>query len=231
MSSLRRTSVVSGGTGGLGRAVTAALLGAGDRVVVPWIAEDERRDLEQAHPEAASQDRLVFVQADVTGTEGAGAVARVAGPATLLVNGVGGFAGGMPVVETELEVWDRLYRMNVRSAVALSRALLPDMIARRRGIVVNVASEAAVARPAGLAAYSASKDAVLVLTETLQKEVLAFGIRVNAISPSTIDTEANRRAMPDADFSTWTAPADIAAVVLTLASDAARSVRGARIPV
>jgi NAD(P)-dependent dehydrogenase (short-subunit alcohol dehydrogenase family) len=72
---------------------------------------------------------------------------------------------------------------------------------------------------------------VLVLTETLQREVMAHGIRVNAISPSTIDTPANREAMPDADFSTWTAPASIASVVLLLASDGASSVRGARIPV
>jgi NAD(P)-dependent dehydrogenase (short-subunit alcohol dehydrogenase family) len=226
-----RQVVVSGGTGALGRAVTAAFLGANDRVIVPWIDVKERAELERAEADALKESRLELVEADVAEASGAAAVAAAAGPVDVLVNGVGGFAGGSTVWETELDVWDRLYRMNVRTAVALSRAVLPGMIARQRGSIVNVASEAALARPAGLAAYSASKDAVLVLTETLQRETLPHGIRVNAISPSTIDTPANREAMPDADFSTWTAPASIASVVLLLASDGASSVRGARIPV
>ncbi len=149
----------------------------------------------------------------------------------MLVNGVGGFAGGTPVWETELEVWDHLYRMNLRSAVALSRAVLPGMVERGSGAVVNVASEAALARPAGLAAYSASKSGVLVLTATLQRELEGTGVRVNAVSPATIDTPANRRAMPDADFASWTPPSTIAAAILMLTTNQARGVRGARLPV
>ena len=231
MSRAPRNVIVSGGTGALGRAVTAAFLAANDRVVVPWIDAGERAEIERVEADALRAARLELVEADVAEAAGAAAAAAAAGAVDVLVNGVGGFAGGSPVWETELEVWDRLYRMNVRSAVALSRAVLPGMIARAGGSIVNVASEAAITRPAGLAAYSASKDSVLVLTETLQKEVAAHGIRVHAVSPSTIDTAANRQAMPDADFSTWTPPASIAAVVLVLASDEASSMRGARIPV
>jgi NAD(P)-dependent dehydrogenase (short-subunit alcohol dehydrogenase family) len=226
-----RNVIVSGGTGALGRAVTAAFLAANDRVVVPWIDPGERAEIERAEADALAAKRLELVEADVAEAAGAAAVAAAAGAVDVLVNGVGGFAGGSPVWETELEVWDRLYRMNLRTAVALSRAVLPGMVARAGGSIVNVASEAAITRPAGLAAYSASKGSVLVLTETLQREVVAHGIRVNAVSPSTIDTPANRRAMPDADFSTWTPPASIAGVVLVLASDAASGMRGARIPV
>jgi len=102
---------------------------------------------------------------------------------------------------------------------------------RRRGVVVSVASQAAFAAPAGLAAYAASKAGVVTLTRALQEEVASLGIRVHAVVPSTIDTPANRAAMPGADFSSWTPPAKIAGVVLWLASEAASSVRGALLPV
>jgi NAD(P)-dependent dehydrogenase (short-subunit alcohol dehydrogenase family) len=124
-----------------------------------------------------------------------------------------------------------MYRINLRTAVAMTRAALPGMLARGRGVVLNLASRAALERPAGLAAYAASKEAVLVLTETLQKEVAGRGVRVNALVPTTIDTPANRAAMPKADFRLWTPPERIAAVLLFLASEAGATVRGGAIPV
>ena len=159
------------------------------------------------------------------------AAVEAAGGVDVLVNGGGGFGGGAPVHETELALWDRMYRMNVRSVAAMTRAAAPGMLERRRGVILNVASRAADDRPAGIAAYSASKAAVGVLTETLQKELGDAGIRVCAVVPTTIDTPANRDAMPDADFSAWTPPAEIARVLVWLASDAARTVRGALVPV
>jgi NAD(P)-dependent dehydrogenase (short-subunit alcohol dehydrogenase family) len=226
-----RSVVASGGTGALGRAVVAAFLAAGDRVVVPWIVKAELDLCAELWRDAARAGRVRFVEADVAEEQGAVAVARLAPDAGVVVCGVGGFAGGAPVDATDLEVWDRMYRMNLRSAASLSRALLPGMRARRRGAIVCIASRAALERPAGLAAYSAAKAGVLVLTETLQREVAADGIRVNAVVPTTIDTPANRAAMPDADFSQWTPPAKIAEVILWLASDAAAAVRGAAVPV
>jgi len=147
------------------------------------------------------------------------------------VYGVGGFGGGTPVHGTDLELWDRMYRVNVRTAVAMTRAALPGMLARGRGCVLSIAAQAALTRPAGIAAYSAAKSAILVLTETTQREVAARGVRLNAVAPTTIDTPANRAAMPDADPSTWSPPARIAEVLLWLASPAATSVRGATVPV
>jgi NAD(P)-dependent dehydrogenase (short-subunit alcohol dehydrogenase family) len=226
-----RTVVVTGGTGALGRAVVAAFLAQGDRVVVPWIVKAERDEVSQLWRDAVASRRVELAEADVADEAGAAAVARAGGDVEVLVNGVGGFAGGTPVVETELEVWDRLYRMNVRSAVAMSRAVLPGMLARRRGAIVCVASRAAIERPAGLSAYSASKAGVAVLVETLQREVDASGVRVNAVVPTTIDTPANRRAMPGADVSKWTPPERIAEVIAWLASDAGSTVKGALIPV
>jgi len=228
---MARTVIATGGTGGLGRAVVRAFLEAGDRVVVPFVVEAERDAVAKAEREALDAERLLLIEADVAEDEGAAAVSKAAGPTQVLVNGVGGFGGGTPVFETGLDVWDRMYRMNVRTAAAMCRAVVPDMLARGEGVVLNVASAAAPARPEGLAAYAASKEAVTVLTETLQKEVSGGGLRVNAVAPTTIDTPANREAMPDADRSAWTAPERIAVVLRWLASEDAGAVRGAIVPV
>ena len=226
-----RGVIVTGGSGALGRAVVSKFLAAGDRVLVPWILKAERDAIEAAEREALEAGRLVLVEADLAEESGARVAAGALPDAEVLVNGVGGFLGGSPVLETELEVWDRMFRMNVRTAVAMSRAVLPGMLARGRGAIVNVASRAAFDRPAGLAAYASAKAAIVVLTETLQREVHTQGVRVNAVVPTTIDTPANRAAMPGADFSLWTPPARIADVIHWLASDAGASVRGGLIPV
>jgi len=223
--------VVSGGTGALGRAVVSRFLAAGDRVLVPWIVKRELEALESGEAEALRAGRIVPVEADVAEESGARRVAEAAAPIEVLVNGVGGYAGGKPVHETELELWDRMYRMNVRTAVALTRAVLPGMLARGRGSIVNISSRAALDRPAGLGAYAAAKGAVLALSEIAQKEVGDRRVRVNTIVPTTIDTPANRAAMPGADFSLWTMPALIAEVVFWLSSEAGATVRGALIPV
>jgi NAD(P)-dependent dehydrogenase (short-subunit alcohol dehydrogenase family) len=226
-----RWVVISGGTGALGRALVARFLAAGDRVVVPWIVKRELDALEAEEAVALRAGRIVLVEADIAEESGARRVAEAAPLAAALVNGVGGYGGGKPLHETELELWDRMYRMNVRTAVSLTRALLPGMLARKRGSIANVASRAALDLPAGLSAYAAAKAGVLALSEILQKEVGARNVRVNTIVPTTIDTPANRAAMPDADFSQWTPPAAIAEVVYWLSSDAGATVRGAIVPV
>jgi len=222
--SAERSVVVTGGTGALGRRVVETFLAAGDRVTVPWIVKQEAAEL-------GGHERLVLLEADVAEEAGAAEVAGSAGRIDVLVNGVGGFGGGAGVHETELELWDRLYRMNVRSAAAMSRAALPSMLEAGAGVIVNVASRAADDCPPGIAAYSASKAAVAALTRSLHNEVSDRGVRVNAVVPTTIDTPANRAAMPDADFSSWTPPEEIARVMLWLAGDEGRTVRGGLIPV
>jgi NAD(P)-dependent dehydrogenase (short-subunit alcohol dehydrogenase family) len=231
MTARPRSVIVTGGTGALGSRVVAAFLAAGDRVTVPWIVPAERDALATTHHDALEAKRLSLLDADVAADGVAQGVAVYAGEPDVLVNGVGGFAAAGGVDATPLELWDRMYRVNLRTAVAMSAAVLPSMRERRRGVIVNVASQAAFARPPGIAAYAASKAAVVVLTESLQKEVAPDGIRVVAVAPSTIDTPANRAAMPGADFSTWTPPERIAEVILWLASDAASTVRGAIVPV
>lgn len=224
-----RSVLVTGGTGALGQAVVAAFLEAGDRVWVPWIAAAEEERMRERFAAALAAQRLGLVAADVADEAGAAeAVARAGGPA-VIVNGVGGFAAG-PHHETPLEVWDRMYRMNLRSAAAVCGAALPGILARGQGAIVNVAAQAALDPPAGLGAYAASKAALAAFTRSLAREV-PRGVRVNAVLPATIDTPANRAAMPDADVAAWTPPERIAAVILWLASDAAAAVRGALVPV
>jgi NAD(P)-dependent dehydrogenase (short-subunit alcohol dehydrogenase family) len=226
-----RAVVISGGTGALGRAVVARFVAAGDRAIVPWIVKRELDALEAEEPDAIRRGRIVPVECDVADEAGARRAAEALPNVDALVNGVGGFAGGQSVHESDLEVWDRMYRMNVRTAVALSRAVLPAMLARRRGSIVNISSRAALDLPAGLGAYASAKRAVLSLAEILQKEVADRGVRVNTIAPNTIDTPANRAAMPNADFSQWTPPARIAEVIYWLSSDASATVKGAIVPV
>jgi len=218
-----RNVIVTGGTGGLGQAVVAAFVAAGDRVVVPWIVAAEAERIRARFAD------VVLVEADVAEDAAAAQVAKQAGDVAVLVNGVGGFAMG-PHHETPLEVWDRLYRMNVRAAAAMSRAALPGLLARGAGAIVNVAAAAALDPPAEMGAYAASKAALVAFTKSLAREVAPRGVRVNAVLPTTIDTPANRAAMPDANFALWTKPEQIAAAIAWLASDAASGVRGALVP-
>jgi NAD(P)-dependent dehydrogenase (short-subunit alcohol dehydrogenase family) len=226
-----RDVIVTGGSGALGREVVAAFLRRGDRVVVPWIVERERDELSTLYAGALAEERLVLIAADVGSDEGATKIADLAPELEAVVNGVGGFAGGTAVEETDLEVWDRMYHLNVRTAVAMSRAALPLLRRRGNGALLFVAAQPAFDAPPGIAAYAASKSALVTLVRSLQKELAGTNLRVNAVVPTTIDTPANRRAMPDADPSSWTQPSEIARVLVWLASEEARTVRGALVPV
>ena len=219
--------IVTGGTGALGRALVDAFVARGDRVVVPWILAHEREQV--AEPWRGAP--VTLVEADIAEDTGARAVANAAPLCEVLVNAAGGFSMAGDIDQTPLEMWDALYRMNLRTAVAMTRAVLPGMRERKRGSIVNVTAAPALDAAPGIAAYGASKAGVALLTRSLQQEVGAVGIRVNAIVPTTIDTPANREAMPDADFSSWSPPERIAEVVLWLASEASSAVRGALLPV
>ena len=136
-----------------------------------------------------------------------------------------GVAGG------SAETWDFLYRVNVATAVNMSRAALPHLLASPAGRIVNVGAAGALKAAAGMGAYAASKSGVHSLTQALAEETKGKGVTVNAVLPSILDTAANRADMPDADFGAWVKPADLAAVILFLASEQAGAVTGALVPV
>ena len=225
--------LVAGGTGGLGRAVSLAFLQQGARVAVTYRKPDEFDALRQAA--GANAARLVGHATDVTEEAATGQlVARILaehGPLDALVNTVGGYAGGVNLWEQETKILDRMLALNLRSGYALSRAVVPVMLSRKRGAIVNIAAKAALDHPAGAAAYAASKAAALAMLDCLAAELKGTGVRVNTILPSIIDTQANRLAMPKADFSLWPKAQDIARVILFLCSDDAKVIHGAAIPV
>jgi NAD(P)-dependent dehydrogenase (short-subunit alcohol dehydrogenase family) len=226
-----RVAMVVGATGALGVVVARRLATAGAALVLPVRNPDK---LAMASPDLAESERVLVVAADPAeetkmNAAVAAALARF-GRLDVLVNAAGAYRGG-EVAATSLQLWQELWEANLLSTLVPVRAALPAMLARKSGVIVNVASKAALAGGAGAAAYSASKAAVVRLTESLAAELRRHGIRVNCVLPGTIDTGANRAAMPDADRSGWVAPTSLAETILFLASDAARDVHGAALPV
>lgn len=221
---MTQSVVVTGGTGGLGAAVTRAFLDDGWRVVVPWIQERELERVER-------HERLALVRADLMDAESAaGAVAEAGDGLRALVNLVGGFAQGGRVHETPIDDFEAQLRLNLRPTYLMCAAAIPRMLAGG-GAIVCVSSRAALRPFPGAAGYITAKAAVLALVDALHAEYRDDGIRTNAILPSTIDTPANRRSMPDADFSRWVKPEEIARVVRFLCSDDAAVTSGAHVPV
>ena len=217
--------VVSGGTGGLGSAVTAKLLDAGWHVVVPYVDERELERIER-HPQ------LELVAADLFDPDAAAAVvARAGGRLGALVNLVGGFASGGRVHETPVADFETQFRLNLRPAYLLCHAALPRMLEAGAGSIVCVSSRAALRPFSGAAGYIASKAAVLAFVDALAAEYTGDGIRVNAILPSVIDTPGNRASQPDADHSRWVKPEQIADVISFLCSEESVAIGGAHIPV
>lgn len=229
----QRVVVVTGAVGNLGTAVARAFQHVRAHTVLIDRAADR---LPQHFPELAnSPDHLLLSGVDL-GDEASVAGAMVSaverfGRLDVLVNTVGAWRGGRPTHETPLADWDFLFDANLRPTLLAGRAVVPHFLARHRGRIVNIAARPALAGAAGAAAYSAAKSAVLRLTEAMSAELKHEGINVNALLPATIDTPQNRAAMPDADHTQWVHPDAIADVVLFLASDAARAIHGAAIPV
>lgn len=228
-----RVALVAGGTGGLGRAVSLALLKENAKVVVTYRNQTEWDALKSAAGAAASQ--LEGYTVDVTDEAAVRQLVEKIlakhGRLDALVNTVGGYAGGLKLWEMETKVFDQMLILNLRSGFALSRAAVRVMLKQGRGAIVNVAAKAAFDHAAGAAAYAASKAAAVAMLDSLAADVKGSGVRVNTILPSIIDTEANRKAMPKADFSKWPKPEDIARVILFLCSDDSRVIHGAAIPV
>jgi NAD(P)-dependent dehydrogenase (short-subunit alcohol dehydrogenase family) len=221
--------LVAGGTGGLGRAVTLAFLNEGASVYVTYRAEAEFIPLKEA-----SGPHAVFLRgysADVTNETETDELARTIGTLNIMVNAVGAFIGGSPLWKTEPKDFERMMLLNVRSGFALLRSTVPVMLRQGSGAIVNISSRSALDHAAGAGAYAASKAAALAMMDSLAADLKGSGIRVNTVLPSIIDTEANRKAMPGADFSKWPKPEEIAEVILFLCSDQAKLIHGAAIPV
>jgi NAD(P)-dependent dehydrogenase (short-subunit alcohol dehydrogenase family) len=228
-----RVVIITGAAGNLGRAVANAFQAGGARLVLVDRASDR---LPRLFPELAdAADHFLATSVDLTDADAVNAMVEQTrkrfGRVDVLVNAAGGWRGGKPAHETPLATLDSLFTLNAQTAFLASQAVVPLMLEQGQGNIINVAARAALQGGARNAAYSASKSAVLRLTESMSAELKKSGIHVNCVLPSTIDTPQNRQAMPKADFSRWVEPEAIADVILFLASEGARAIHGAAIPV
>lgn len=227
---VNRIVLITGAAGALGRATANAFRRAGARLALLDINEQGLRSAYSA--EDANQKFVVADLKDSKSLTAAGSAAvQQFGRLDVVCNIAGGFTMGHTVHETPDEVWRRMLDLNAGSVLNVTRAMVPHMLKAGGGAIVNVAAMAALRGSANMAAYSASKSAVVRLTESMAVELAPKGIRVNCVLPSTMDTPVNRADMPDVDPSTWVDPAAVADVIAFLASDAARGVQGAAIPV
>lgn len=223
-------AVVTGASGALGGALVRRLLAAGAAVAA--LDRDRERVLAALGEES---ERFSAHGADLADAEAvehaAAAILARHGRVDHVFNVAGAFAAGGPVEAGGLELWRRMMDANLHSALNVCRALVPVMKGQGGGTIVNIGSRAALGAEAGVAAYSVAKTAVLRLTEALAAEGKRSGVRVNCVLPGTLDTPANRAAMPDADVAGWVDPEALIDVLLFLSGPGARAVHGAALPV
>jgi NAD(P)-dependent dehydrogenase (short-subunit alcohol dehydrogenase family) len=215
--------LVAGGTGHLGTAVVRELLAGGYAITATWVVESEAERL--------SAEPVELVHADLFDPDAVQKAVDSTPELEAVVNLVGGYAEGPRVHETDPDQFDGLMKLNVKPGFLLARTAMPRLIERGGGAFVGVSARAALRPFPGAAAYIASKAAVLALIQALDAEYKRHGIRCNAILPSVIDTPPNRAAQPDADYSKWVQPEEIAKVVRFLISDESGPISGAAVPV
>jgi NAD(P)-dependent dehydrogenase (short-subunit alcohol dehydrogenase family) len=225
--------LVAGGTGGLGCSVSLAFLKEGAKVVVTYRNQNEFDAVKRSASINAAllQGHQVDVTNEAAVAQFVHKILAEYGRLDVVVNTVGGYAGGVKLWEVDPTVFDQMLALNLRSGYAISRAVVPAMLRQRSGAIINVASRAAFDHAGGAAAYAASKAAAVAMMDSLAADLKGTGVRVNSIAPSIIDTEANRKAMPNADFAQWPKPEEIARVILFLCSDDAKVIHGAAVPV
>jgi NAD(P)-dependent dehydrogenase (short-subunit alcohol dehydrogenase family) len=218
--------IVTGAFGALGQAVTACMTANGARLALVG----RRPGLGIEHPAGA----LLYTGVDLSQRDAAAAVVERVFKETGRIDGLVNLAGGFHWDKLEgstLESWDSMFRINLQTAVASSQAVLPYLLRGKSGTIINIGSMGAIKATSGMGAYAASKAGIVKLTEALADELKDRGITVNAVLPGVLDTPRNRADMPSADFTRWVSPKAVAEVIVFLASDLARAISGATVPV
>ena len=228
-----KVSIITGAVGNLGMATAKIFQQAGAKTVLVDRSPDRIREVFKDLVD--SEDHFLAGGIDLSNSESLAKLIDLTlarfDRVDVLVNTVGGYRGGKPAHEADLADWDFLFNINLRTTLLCCRAVIPQMLKQGTGKIINIASRDGLRGTAGYAAYSASKSAVLRLTESLADELKASNINVNCIMPGTIDTPQNRASISNGDFAKWVEPAAIADVIAFLASDASRAINGAALPV
>jgi len=233
MNSLKdKIAIITGAGGNLGTATASAFQQAGAKTVLMDRSPDRLGSV--FADISKSNDHLLAGGVNLSDPDSLSKLIEHTltrfGRVDVLVNTVGAFRGGKPLHEADPADWDFLFNANVRTTLLCCRAVIRQMLKQKGGKIINVSSREGLEAHAGFAAYSASKSAVLRLTESLSAELKTSDINVNCIMHSVIDTPQNRTAMPKADFTKWVAPEAIADVIAFLASDTSRAINGAALP-
>ncbi|TLX82886.1 MAG: SDR family oxidoreductase [Thaumarchaeota archaeon] len=225
--------LITGGTGALGREVSLAFLKSNAVAAMTYVVDKELPQLESKIGDLIK--KVMLIKADIVDEQQikktVSDVVKKYGHIDVLVNLVGGYLGGKKVTEMDEKEWDLMMNLNLKTAFLVSKHVVAQMIRQRSGKVIHVAARLGLKGIGGNSAYCASKSGLIRLVESLSDEIKDNNINVNCIMPSIIDTDANRKDMPDADFSKWVKPSEIARVVLFLASEDSRVIHGASIPV
>lgn len=220
--------LITGGTGALGRAVVEAFTSSNAASIATYITDKEA---ENAKTKIGALD---LVKADITKEDQVrklvSHVVQKHSRIDVLVNVVGGYIGGKKVSELEESEWDKMMNLNLKSAFLISKYVLPVMVLAKHGKMIHISSRTGLKSSGYDSAYAASKSGLIRLVESISEEVKEYGINVNCILPSIIDTDANRKAMPNSDFSKWAKTGDLASLVLFLCSEEANVITGAAIP-
>jgi len=230
-----RIAIITGGTGALGRAVSEHFLANGAKVAVPYIIDAEVPLFHEKMGGRFGATHTHLSKVDV-GDEGqiatfVGEVEKKWGRVDILINPVGGFWGFKTVAETTQAEWQAMFDINLKPTFLCCRAVVPVMQKNKYGRIVSVSSRTGLTGAGEFAAYAITKGAIKTFTASLAEEVLNDNVLVNAIAPSTIDTEANRKAMPKAKHENWVKPEDIARTLAFLCSDQNQVTSGAVVPV
>ena len=222
--------LVTGGTGALGSSITKAFLESKATVISSYHNDKEKIDKTQTDTKPTVQ----LIKANITNEEEIEklvlSVLDKYGSIDILVNVVGAFIGGKTVMELEEKEWDMMMNVNLKSAFLISKHVARQMISSKYGKIIHISSRLGLHSEGFDSAYAASKSGLIRLVESLAEETKRSNINVNCIMPSIIDTQANRKAMPNADFNKWVKPEDLANVVLFLCSEEAKTITGAAIP-
>ncbi len=225
--------LITGGTGALGKEVSLAFLKSNAVAVITYVVDKEIPQLESKLGDLMK--KAMLIKSDISDEQQikktVSDVVKKYGRIDVLVNLVGGYLGGKKVTDMAEKEWDLMMNLNLKTAFLVSKHVVAQMVMQRSGKVIHVAARLGLKGIGSNSAYGASKSGLIRLVESLSDEVKDNNINVNCIMPSIIDTEANRKDMPDADFSKWVKPSEIARVVLFLASEDSRPLHGTAIPV